>query len=163
MNKIYLANNRGVVLVDEDNYMGLNTFNWKLCNTGYAIRNSLLREGRPRRGILMHRQIMGVTDPKIQVDHINHNKLDNRKCNLRLCTNTQNQYNRAMNFNSTSKYKGVYFNTALKYWVAQIQEKKHKIYLGYFKTKEAAAKAYNEAAVKHHGEFAKINKLLESK
>jgi hypothetical protein len=95
----------------------------------------------------------------MQVDHINGNTLDNRKENLRICTQNQNGKNRLLNKNNVSGYKGVTYKKANKLWCAQIVVNYHKMYLGLFTTAEAAALAYNEAAKKYHGEFAKLNEV----
>ena len=109
----------------------------------------------------MHNMIM--QPPKdLRVDHINHNKLDNRRSNLRLCTKQQNQWNRRKVVkNTTSKYKGVCWAKKNNKWQASLEfqkdKKRQSIYLGQFISEVEAAKAYNEAAIKHFGEFAKIN------
>jgi hypothetical protein len=111
-------------------------------------------------GKLMHRIVMGVTDPKIFVDHINGNTLDNRKENLRLCNNTENCRNSKKSVNNTSGYKGVsYVPWSGKWlrnkpWRAYIVVDRKQISLGMYKTKEEAHEAYKQAAVKYHGEFA---------
>lgn len=89
-------------------------------------------------------------------DHINGNKLDNRRCNLRICTPHQNNLNRP---NVTGKYKGVYWCKRLKKWMAQIMIGERNKYVGSFPNEEEAAFAYNEAAKKYHGEFARLNVL----
>lgn len=113
-----------------------------------------------KKKIFLHRLIMDVDNLKCQIDHINGNTLDNRKCNLRICNNSENQMNRKTNKNNTSGFKGVYSNNSKKYpWKAVIGANSKRIYLGQFKIKEDAATAYNEAAVKLHGFFAKLNIL----
>ena len=96
----------------------------------------------------------------MDVDHINHNRLDNRKCNLRVCTHQQNMQNRAKG-GGMSKYKGVVFDKRPlnKPWISQIttNHKHHK--LGYFKTELEAAKQYNCAARILFGQFALENKI----
>ena len=94
------------------------------------------------------------------IDHINGNSLDNRKLNLRICTNSQNLMNRGKNKNNTSGYKGVRLINSNKKWRAQIQYKKIFYHLGCFEKRIDAAKAYNEAAIKFHGEFANLNKIV---
>ena len=106
----------------------------------------------------IHRFILNITNSKIHVDHINGNPLDNRKENLRLCSNKENTKSKNKSKSNTSGYKGVFF---IKYrnkcWNARIGIDYKTIHLGYFYTKEDAAKAYNEAAIKYFGEFAKLN------
>ena len=108
----------------------------------------------------MHRAIM-ETPAGVQVDHIDHNGLNNQKDNLRNCSFLQNQMNKNGNINSkyiglshfTSKYKGKEY----KYIKAQIMINRKKIHLGCFKTEAAAAKAYDLAATRLKGEFANLN------
>ena len=149
--------------VDDDDYEKFAIYRW------YASTGINKKYIRPRRGywikgklikVWLHREIMNAKKG-IYVDHINNDTLDNRKCNLRLCTKGENNHNRVINNNSTSGYKGVTWKKDAKKWVAQIQiikDKKRKgIQLGYFITKEDAAKAYDKAALKYFGKFAKIN------
>lgn len=89
------------------------------------------------------------------IDHINGNKSDNRVENLRECNNSQNSTNKNKQSNNTSGYKGV-FRQGNK-WRACIRKDGHKYNLGNFACKHEAAKAYNEAALKYHGEFAYLN------
>lgn len=104
----------------------------------------------------MHRFIMNC--PKdMQIDHINHNPLDNRKSNLRICTITQNLYNRRRKPHpkTKSRFLGVY--PSLSKWQATIGVNYKRIYLGTYQTQEEAAKAYDVAAEKYFGEYANLN------
>jgi len=89
------------------------------------------------------------------VDHINHNTLDNRRCNLRVCTQNQNRYNLNLRKNNQSGYKGVSFKH--NHWEVQLKKDKKYIYGGSFKDKIEAAKAYDKKAKELFGEFAKLN------
>lgn len=90
------------------------------------------------------------------VDHIDGNTLDNRKCNLRICTYAQNALNRRPH-GQASKYRGVTWGPRQKKWRAAIQRDKKQIHLGYFKTEIEAALAFDERAKVLHGEFARLN------
>ena len=92
----------------------------------------------------------------MQVDHINGDRLDNRRENLRIVTNWQNQMNRGMTINNSSGYKGVRLRRSGK-WEAQIRVNKKAIFLGRFYDKLDAAHAYDDAAKKYFGEFARLN------
>jgi hypothetical protein len=104
---------------------------------------------------MMHRLIMN-TPKGMDTDHINGDSLDNRRCNLRICTHAQNQRN-LKKILGNNKYKGVSLFKKTQKWRARIQINRMGLHLGYFDTEEEAAKAYNEAAEKHFGEFSRIN------
>ncbi len=109
----------------------------------------------------MHHLILGSTN---QVDHKNGNGLDNRRENLRFATPSQNQMNRNKTLRKcTSAHKGVAFREKgrVKHWYAYITVSKKQMSLGYFASEIQAAHAYNEAATKYFGEFAKLNILAE--
>lgn len=107
----------------------------------------------------LHRDILQPNSTQL-VDHINGNTLDNRKSNLRLCTKSENNFNVTTNRkNNTSGYKGVSWNKQQNKWKAYIQYNKKNIFLGYFLLASEAAKVYNKAAVKYHGNFANLNKV----
>jgi len=91
------------------------------------------------------------------VDHINGDKLDNRACNLRACTNAQNLYNSRQRLGGHSKYKGVSWNKGNQKWVAYITVNGRNKHLGCFKDQESAAMAYNRASVDLHGQHGRLN------
>lgn len=148
--RLFLINSEDTVLVDVEDYIELSKFDWRLHSKGYAASGN----------ILMHRKIIKAPNGK-QVDNINGNKLDNRKCNLRLATNSQNHMNIKKYKNKTSKYKGVYWDKSREKWAADIKLNKKRIRLGRFSSEEAAGLAYNEAAVEFFKEFALLNKIGE--
>jgi hypothetical protein len=157
LRKIVLRN-KLEVLVDEEDFELLNSFKWGIIKNKthtYAARGT--RKNGVYSKILMHRFIMNA--PKDQmVDHRNGNTLDNRKSNLRLATRAMNLQNSKLRSDSNCKYKGV--SKRGHKFVARIQVAVDKrLFLGYFKTEEEAAKAYNKAATEHFGEFANLNKI----
>lgn len=105
----------------------------------------------------LHRFILNIVDKNIFVDHINHNGLDNRKCNLRICTNQQNICNCNIPKNNKSGHKGVYWSKTRNKWTAQITVNNKTIYLGRYSKLEDAVKARNKAAKEVYGEFANEN------
>jgi len=107
--------------------------------------------------ILLHRFILNPP-PKKQIDHINRNTLDNRRNNLRICTNRQNCRNKPKaNKTSSSKYKGVWHNKRNNKWYAIISMDKRKVKQKSHLTEIEAAKTYDRLALKLFGEFAYLN------
>lgn len=138
--------------MDDEDYEMLSKFNWsarKRRQKFYAQRSE------NRTTILMHRHILGLTDPHIQVDHIFGNGLDNQKKHLRICKNIENSRNRKINSNNKTGFKGVFWFRGKFY--AKITLNGKKIHLGTFDSAETAALAYDEAAKVYFGEFAKLN------
>jgi len=138
-------------IVDVEDFEQMNQWNWcahwnERSQTFYATRNN-------GRDVKMHRVILGCKKGE-EVDHINHNGLDNRKSNLRKCSSSQNSCNRRMRKDNTSGIKGVYWYKLRAQWKAQIQVNGKNKHLGFFSSKEEAAQIYSEAAKKLHGEFA---------
>lgn len=155
MTKSIPLTNGKVTLVDDGDFDWLNQWKWQgaKSRTFYAVR----RAGWPvRKTVIMHRLILGISD-EYEVDYINGNGLDNRRKNLRVATRSQNQANRGPQRNNASGYKGVMWNKGKRKWRARIQVEGRRIHLGYFDDPVEAAKAYDEAARKHFGKFAKTN------
>lgn len=145
-----------VALIDREDFMWVSWFKWSLISgNGYARRGDVV-DGK-RRSMYMHREIMRAQQGEY-IDHINGNKLDNRKCNLRICTNSQNNFNKPKNKNNTSGYKGVFLShNKSKPFMAQIVCNRKTIYLGYHATAEEAARRWDVEAKILHGEFARLN------
>ncbi len=161
MNQIPLTQGK-FALVDDEDFAELNKHKWyahKLSGIFYADRHGKQSSGK-RFSVLMHRVILGlvVGDGK-QVDHINHDGLDNRKSNLRVCNVQQNQYNKKNQTNGTSPYKGVYQKTGWRRWKSTIHHNGKCIHLGHHDTQEEAARAYNAKACELFGDFARLNEV----
>ena len=141
-------------IVDAQDYDRLKRYNWcalKGAQTFYAktfhLSGAILS---------MHRLILNA--PKgLFVDHIDHNGLNNRKSNLRLCTNQQNLRNKLPRPGCSSKYKGVSWSKARSKFRANIYLNRKAIHLGYFDSEIAAARAYDKKARELFGEFAFLN------
>ena len=108
-----------VALVDDSDYEYLSQFKWYSSSHGYAMRNGKMVNRVREKRISMHREILGVTDPNIHVDHINFDILDNRKSNLRICSNSENSKHRKVTGLGTSKFKGVCWYKANSIWHAR--------------------------------------------
>ena len=145
-----------VAIVDDDLFEYLNQFKWHIASGRYAATN--MKINGKSKSIYLHRFIMNVSKD-MQVDHIDNDKLNNLKTNLRICTHSQNMINRPVYNNSKSKFKGVIFYEKLKKYIARIKFKNKEYYLGVYTNPIDAARAYNDAALKYHGEFAHINKI----
>jgi hypothetical protein len=141
-----------VAIVDDEDYEWLMQWKWYCTTRGYATRGW---DGGAVH-ILMHREIAKTPDG-METDHINHNRLDNRKSNLRNCTPTQNKMNKGFDSRNTSGYKGVSWNKSAKKWFAYIRFNKQRVNIGVFEDIVEAAHAYDAAARKYHGEFAYLN------
>lgn len=128
---------------------------WYIGSTGY-IRRGFWRDGRMQCELL-HRRI-AEAQPGQEVDHINGNPLDNRRCNLRVCSHMENVKNRGPSRNNTSGFKGVYYDARRGTFRADIRADRKKYSLGSFATAVEAAEAYNAAALKYHRDFARLNR-----
>lgn len=156
MKEIILANNKGIALVDNEDYEWLNQYKWSLDAYGYAITN--VRINKQRKSKKMHRLIMN--EPiGFEIDHTDQNGLNNQKDNLRISTHSQNNMNRLKRNGCSSKYKGVHFKKSIDKWAANIGFNKKQIYLGYFNNEIDAANAYNKKAKELHGKYANLNEV----
>jgi hypothetical protein len=141
--------------VDDEDFEWLSQWKW-FFDGKYAMRQThigMANGKQIQKPIRMHRQILN-TPPKLWSDHINGDKLDNRRCNLRICTPQQNNQNRSA---SKKGYKGVYWHKINQKWVAQIKKDNKTRHIGCFDSLDEALLSYNKAAAENHGEFAKLN------
>ena len=156
MKKIALSGGKKYALVDNKDYEWLNQWIWGIDEsrqTFYAVRSATLAGGK-RKDTRMHRLIIEATEGEI-CDHKNGDGLDNRRCNLRKCTAAENARNRRPA--KHKKYKGVHWKKQNQRWTACIWFANVLHHLGYFDSEIDAARAYNNAAKKHFGEFAFLN------
>ena len=148
---ICTISNESQFIFNEQDYNIIKQYNWYLRPDGYIatnINNTIIR---------LHRLIMNVNN-KMFIDHKNHNILDNRRENLRICTKSENDFNR-QKIKGTSKYKGVHWDKVKNKWTAKIQLNKKQMFLGYYISEEKAALEYNKNAKELFGEFAWLNNI----
>lgn len=158
------------VLVDDSTFEWANKFKWRINAYGYVKRNTM--KNKINTTYYLAREIMNC--PKgLQVDHINHDKLNNLKINLRILTKEQNQMNKVSHKNSTSKYLGVHLSVKNRTRTNKNGDIKHDKYtswracigtpnkgwehIGCYKTEKEAAIAYNKQALEKYGEYANLN------
>lgn len=144
-----------VALVDDEDYEFLSKWKWSFHPRGYATRTSRKDDTYGRVTIPMHRAVLRLDgNNRSLVDHVNTNKLDKRRSNLRLCTPSQNHANKPRSNKNTSGYKGVSWDSTRQKWKAGITVKQKARNLGRFSTPEEAHAAYLAAAREAFGEFA---------
>ena len=157
MEKIPLTQGKFAIVDDED-YEFLMQWKWHYQNVGYAIRVDYT-DGRQI--VSMAREVLnriGFEDYDC-ADHVNRDRCDNRRLNLRPATNSESICNQGVRQTSKSGYKGVDLYGRTGRWRARIAARGRQINLGYYSTKEEAAKVYNEAAKKYHGKYAVLNEV----
>lgn len=150
--KIRNKNASKPMLVDNWDYEILKKRKWTDNGFGYAASTWNYKQHSAQKIIMW-------CPEGYELDHINGNTLDNRKENLRICTRTQNSFNKPKPSSNTSGYKGVSWSKFYKKWHAQISAHGKPTDLGFFKDKKDAARAYNKAAKKLHGDYAYQNDL----
>ena len=131
-------------LIDLEDIEKVKDYKWSIHNKGYVANLN--------NGWLLHRLVMDCPSDMV-VDHINHNKFDNRKSNLRVCTQQQNMMNQSTKKTNTSGCSGIYLDRRVNKWVAQITYNYKQISLGHYKTKEEAIEARKQAEIDLFGEY----------
>lgn len=152
MKTLLLASGPMVALVDDEDHERLSAYHWipfRSRGIWYAAR----MVGRCKK-VFLHHEVM-PPPPDLICDHINGNGLDNRRENLRLCTQAQNVYNRGRRKKSRRRFVGV--QPSRGKWYATIGHMNKMVYLGMFSNEVEAAKAYDAAALRLRGEFARLN------
>ena len=154
MRLIHLSAQKSTI-VDDCDFARLSAYRW-YCVSGYAVRKVTGANGR----LTWERMARAITDAPsgMCVDHINGDKLDNRRSNLRICTRGQNARNtKKPSHGKTSTFKGVSWYRRYSKYQAAVSSNGKRVHLGYYDRAEDAARAYDEAALKAYGEFALIN------
>lgn len=147
------AKRKWQVMVDDEDYEWLRQYEWQVDR-----HNSVKTHAPGMKGKLIHRLILNAPE-HLEVDHIDGNRLNNQRSNLRLATSSQNKMNRGPRKDNTSGYKGVSWHSQRLKWTARVKTGQKYIHLGLFDSKEAAALAYNSAARQLHGEYAWLNNI----
>lgn len=147
-------------LVDAEDYEELSKHNWQFSTTiGYAVGQIRYSDDKYSEKILMHRYIMG-TGEGLHTDHINGDKLDNRKENLRICTPSENFVNRGIcKKRNKSGYKGVYWSERDKMYQVTMRKNSKTYYVGMYKDIDEAIKMYDFWIVQMWGEYARPNRF----
>jgi hypothetical protein len=141
------------VLIDDEDFHWLSKFNWHVTADGYV--STELASNKRNTGIRIHQLLLGGKSPL--VDHKDGNTLNNQKENLRPCGQMENGQNRRVQKHS-SRFKGV--SWIINIWVASIRVNKNKMHLGRFDSEVDAAIAYDSAAERYFGKFARTNKMM---
>ncbi len=147
-----------VALVDDEDYERVTAIKWAASQTGkkWYGRGHIPGSGKNGKCFSLHRFVSGASSGE-EVDHINGDGLDNRRSNLRICTSQQNKRNMAKQSGKSSKFKGVSYNKSHRRFEAYITVSYKRVRLGMHACEEAAARAYDAAALAAFGEFAKTN------
>jgi hypothetical protein len=156
--RIYLGDSVWTIVEPQD-YYHLCNFKWTLNGNGikfYAVRYARVGPGKTKT-IRLHREIMDPPEGLL-VDHRNNDGLDNRRANLRLATHSQNQCNKSKRKSKTSsRFVGLSRNKSRCAWDVRLKHLGKNLWIGRFTDEIEAAKAYDKAALKYHGEFARLN------
>ena len=160
MKKIELTKGK-FTLVDDEDYDFLMRWKWQYMNVGYAGRSKYagMKNGKEFNECLYIHRLVTNAEKGFEVDHIDHDKLNNQKKNLRVVTSSQNKMNGNSRVGSTSKYKGVSWDAKNNKWQAGIHYEGKKVFLGRFNSEDDAAEAYNKKAGEVFGEYARYNEV----
>ena len=155
--KIPLTKGKFAIIDDADEKL-ISNYSWQAYYVGRKNSKRWYAGARERitnKMVYMHRLLSGVDG--MLVDHINGDSLDNRRSNLRPCTNSQNNMNKGPTTTTTSKYRGVNFDKCRNKWKSRIKVGSRQIFIGRFQLEVEAALAYDKYAKQYFREFAKLN------
>lgn len=138
-------------LFDKTDFDLIKKYCWYIDNKGY-VKANIRRNGKPTT-LRLHRLIMKQNDTKVQIDHINHDKLNNQKSNLRICSNAQNNWNKGKQSNNTSGVVGVCYLKNINKWYARITVNGKTICLGVYDDLQVAKQIRENATKKYFGEY----------
>lgn len=148
-----------VAKVDCEDFERINQWKWHVADNFYAKRREFVG-GKPVAWKRMHREVIGAQPGQV-VDHINGDRLDNRRANLRICTQQQNLFNSKKHKDCTSRFKGVFWSRQAQKWQTRIRAEGKSKHLGYSLNEVDAAILYNQAAARYFGEFARLNEVSQ--
>ena len=158
--KLYNIKNEEVAetIFDLKYKIEIEKYKWHLHKNGY-VETIWYDENSEQHNISLHQAIIRMSGQEVsdgyEIDHKDNNPLNNLESNLRICSHSENGKNQKISTNNTSGYKSVSWHKPTKKWRAQIRGE----HLGLFDDPKDAAKAYNDAAIEYHGEFAVLNKI----
>jgi len=163
MKTIPLSNGLGDCIVDDADYPELNQFRWRGARTWAGNRSPYVCRSVGKKVVWLARQLMNAPEGMV-VDHINGNRLDNRRCNLRVVTRYENSFN-VPTTNRQSRYRGVLFERSTGKWTAHIYirnlrtQKLTHVFIGRYDTELDAGEAYDRMAILHHPKTLRLNVL----
>lgn len=147
----YMRCKKDKFIFDKEDYDILKQYHWFVNNNGYAMAYT------HRKSYFSHRIIMNCPDDLV-VDHINHITLDNRKNNLRVCTQKDNVKNKVTPKSNKSGYKGVFQAKSTGHWLVYLGNNGERKYIGCYTNKEDAIDARKKAEIEYYGEFANLER-----
>lgn len=158
-NLIFLTRGK-VAFVDQEDFKRVNQYNWYYNTNGYAYRRIYLGGGRKNekaKHLSMHRFVLGEDSSiALDIDHINGNRLDNRRMNLRFASRSQNNANMKLRKDNSSGHKGVYWQSRINKYQVTMRINGKTSHLGYYEHFEVACNVYEDKARQLYGEFVRI-------